>query len=38
MLLSRHKPTHLPPWILWALLVLVLLVTVALDLTGWFGP
>jgi hypothetical protein len=38
MLLSRHRSAHLPPWILWALLVLVLLATVALDLTSWFGP
>jgi hypothetical protein len=37
MLTSRHHHSrHAPPWILWALVVAILLVTVVVDLTGWF--
>jgi hypothetical protein len=32
---SHHRLRHPPSWLVWGLLAIVLLLTFAVDLTGW---
>jgi hypothetical protein len=38
VLVPRHIPRtkRLAPWVVWTILIVVLFITAAVDLTGWF--